>query len=381
MLRHRGEWLAVLGLSDRASDQEIEQTYRELVQVWHPDRFRNNPRLQLRAQEKLKEINRAYGLLKASQRTSSQGSAASDERVSRSRVNGTPLLLRCPSCLQPSRLRVNSAGRFLIRCPHCRHAWECDVPDAAVPQADRETSNTSSPASGWPRRSKAVLAVCIGIGLTIWGSLAIYRPPPPTSLLNSPFEPTPSRASSPEHPPAELDFSGIARGGNSAARGNSASSQEREISLSEITAIESTPCGGERDRPETGTELGKGHSGGLGSLRIQNGTDDDALAVLIDEVTKLSRRATYIRQGETATLTSVPGGTYELRFQFGRRWLAEGQFCELVSTALFEEPLDFTEQPDGRGTSYSRFEVTLHRVRGGAARTHSLPNVPLPLPR
>jgi len=31
-----------------------------LANVWHPDRFVGNPRLQKKAEEKLKEINAAY---------------------------------------------------------------------------------------------------------------------------------------------------------------------------------------------------------------------------------------------------------------------------------------------------------------------------------
>ncbi|NDJ17416.1 J domain-containing protein [Myxacorys almedinensis] len=39
---------------------EVKRAYKELVQVWHPDRFRNNPKLEMRANQKLKEINAAY---------------------------------------------------------------------------------------------------------------------------------------------------------------------------------------------------------------------------------------------------------------------------------------------------------------------------------
>ena len=36
-----------------------------MAKVWHPDRFQNDPKLQLRGQEKLKEINAAYEILVA----------------------------------------------------------------------------------------------------------------------------------------------------------------------------------------------------------------------------------------------------------------------------------------------------------------------------
>lgn len=49
-----------LGLKPEASLDEVREAYRDLVKVWHPDRFAHDPKLQLKAQEKLKEINHAY---------------------------------------------------------------------------------------------------------------------------------------------------------------------------------------------------------------------------------------------------------------------------------------------------------------------------------
>jgi hypothetical protein len=56
----------VLGLKSGGSEEEIRQAYKDLVNVWHPDRFSHNPRLQTKAQEKLKEINEAYRVLLSS---------------------------------------------------------------------------------------------------------------------------------------------------------------------------------------------------------------------------------------------------------------------------------------------------------------------------
>jgi hypothetical protein len=53
----------VLGVSEGALAQELKVAYRDLAKVWHPDRFAHDPRLQQKAQEKLKEINEAYELL------------------------------------------------------------------------------------------------------------------------------------------------------------------------------------------------------------------------------------------------------------------------------------------------------------------------------
>ena len=55
----------ILGLKPGASQEEVNQAYRDLVNVWHPDRFVGNPRLQKKAEEKVKEINAAYETIKS----------------------------------------------------------------------------------------------------------------------------------------------------------------------------------------------------------------------------------------------------------------------------------------------------------------------------
>ena len=55
----------ILELDRSASPDEIKQAYKDTVNVWHPDRFSSNPRLQQKAEEKLKEVNIAYDTLKS----------------------------------------------------------------------------------------------------------------------------------------------------------------------------------------------------------------------------------------------------------------------------------------------------------------------------
>lgn len=50
----------ILDVAPDASPEEIKLAWRDLAQVWHPDRFTGNERLQQRAEETLKEINEAY---------------------------------------------------------------------------------------------------------------------------------------------------------------------------------------------------------------------------------------------------------------------------------------------------------------------------------
>ena len=49
----------VLGISESATDEEVNRAYRELARKYHPDNYQDNPLADL-AQEKMKEINAAY---------------------------------------------------------------------------------------------------------------------------------------------------------------------------------------------------------------------------------------------------------------------------------------------------------------------------------
>jgi len=53
----------VLGLPKEATVEDIKRQHRDLVNVWHPDRFEGNPRLQKKAEENMAEINAAYDTL------------------------------------------------------------------------------------------------------------------------------------------------------------------------------------------------------------------------------------------------------------------------------------------------------------------------------
>jgi curved DNA-binding protein CbpA len=59
------KYYELLGVAPGASAEELKAAHRDLAKVWHPDRFSHDPRLQQKAQEKLKEINEAYDQLKA----------------------------------------------------------------------------------------------------------------------------------------------------------------------------------------------------------------------------------------------------------------------------------------------------------------------------
>jgi DnaJ-class molecular chaperone len=69
MAKYHGQWentmnlkqcFDILELDYDASLEEAKQAYKDIVNVWHPDRFSHSPRLKEKAEKKLKEINVAY---------------------------------------------------------------------------------------------------------------------------------------------------------------------------------------------------------------------------------------------------------------------------------------------------------------------------------
>jgi hypothetical protein len=66
------DYYRILGLDPGASPDQVKEAYRDMAKVWHPDRFAHDPRLQQKAQERLKAINEAYEILKGEGTRTSQ---------------------------------------------------------------------------------------------------------------------------------------------------------------------------------------------------------------------------------------------------------------------------------------------------------------------
>ena len=54
----------ILGVSYNASKEEIKAAYKKLAKQWHPDKWLNDRAKKFQAEEKMKEINEAYDVLK-----------------------------------------------------------------------------------------------------------------------------------------------------------------------------------------------------------------------------------------------------------------------------------------------------------------------------
>ncbi len=76
----------VLGLPTTASPQQIKQAYRDLVKLWHPDRYINDPLGKVKAEREIKKINEAYAALKHNQ----ESIVATNDVASSAGMKNTP---------------------------------------------------------------------------------------------------------------------------------------------------------------------------------------------------------------------------------------------------------------------------------------------------
>jgi WD40 repeat protein len=59
------EYYQIFGLEISASPEEVKQAYRNLVKIWHPDRFMGDVQQKLKAEAEIKKINQAYDAIKS----------------------------------------------------------------------------------------------------------------------------------------------------------------------------------------------------------------------------------------------------------------------------------------------------------------------------
>lgn len=116
---------------------------------------------------------------------------------------------------------------------------------------------------------------------------------------------------------------------------------------------------------------------GLGELKIENGTDLDAVAKLVRSYPRKSIYTVYIRAKNSYKIIGISNGTYDLYFTHGKDWdEVNGEFLVSKSYSKFKDNFEFATKNvtknGGEYEEYSVYEVTLHPVLGGAAKTETV---------
>lgn len=103
----------ILGIDDTASLGEIKQAYRDMVKVWHPDRFSKDPRLQKKAERAMKDVNIAYDTLMS--HYSIDRSYTAEQEYTNTEPES---IVICPRCETRNRLTSYSPD-FVPVCGRC----------------------------------------------------------------------------------------------------------------------------------------------------------------------------------------------------------------------------------------------------------------------
>jgi uncharacterized protein YjbI with pentapeptide repeats len=178
-----GRCYFLLGLEPGANPEQLKEAWRDLAQVWHPDRFGGNERLQHKAQEKLKEINQAYEKLRnhqvAASRPASGAAAATtaydhpgydgDEpdsdpmEVLRQGVSAWNLWRKKYSNLRPNLQSANLNGMRLEGID----LREADLSSAALQNCDLYKANLSSAKAVAARLQRSDLSRALLLGANL----------------------------------------------------------------------------------------------------------------------------------------------------------------------------------------------------------------------
>lgn len=303
----------ILGVGRDTPLDQVRQAYRDLVRVWHPDRFSSDYRLARISEEKLKLINEAYSEVRT--------------RIERYPPPEQGVLFNEPRLAGGSASPGDGGYMFDFYDPeYSPWIWTY--------QRERGSGPAAAPAGARPRRAAFLAAAICVLGLS--GAAAAWR----FGLLPAMAPAGPSLPSNP----------------------SSASSP-------------ATPGIGETTLRTGDSPLGSGIRGGRSRVSMENDTVDDAVVKLVLVGTGEPRmvRSVFLPAGKTYMATEVPPGRYLVKVALGSGWDIRAMrfrhpegFAASPGVDLKEEAADRT-RADGivvRRLVASELRVALNRLLG-----------------
>ena len=159
---------AILGLPTDATPERVKEAFRDLAQVWHPDRFTHNSRLHAQAEVKMKELTHAYSIVcdyleRTSQRSANNseqdnyGESAEETERNADQANPTGAkascdddeevtIVKCPYCGHEGGLRLSAermADPPTVRCRKCGKRFK-PIPSSDIPSSEESPSSSST---------------------------------------------------------------------------------------------------------------------------------------------------------------------------------------------------------------------------------------------
>ncbi len=128
----------ILELKPNASKEEIKQAYKDLLTVWNPEKFTNEPSLQQKAREKAKEIDEAYKklilyLLKSSEQTSQPEFKENDNPKESQFYNQSSDTYKAQEMSQSEKNTTQTAEEKSKLAPHAT-CWQCGTKFYGTPK-------------------------------------------------------------------------------------------------------------------------------------------------------------------------------------------------------------------------------------------------------
>ncbi|MGC9975686.1 MAG: DnaJ domain-containing protein [Syntrophales bacterium] len=373
---------------------EVKQAYRDLAQVWHPDRHTQNERLQRKALEKIKELNAAYKCiclhLDAERATGSTDNASNHG-------GSAEIIIVCPECGTKNRTR-SPINRIGAKCGRCGtylfrekrqseaewarrtlcHAGACtgviDSTGRCTKCGRTYEEGTSTETRNQHKlrlhHKKAIVYGSVGIGILLLFLLVLSSLRFPsgdrTGLQNSPagasaergrFEPD-AGLSAPAPQPLSV-----------------APSEKLDVPI-ELEPIDPSRLGTD-SAPHTGG-IRSGHS----EITVDNVADTDAVVrvVRFRDRNQEKVRSFYIRSTDRFVANLIPPGEYVLRVAFGKDWDSETKkfnyrqsFAETQRFTV--EETAWTEASEDRNvlrTRSSKLSITLDGLPLGNFQSHPI---------
>lgn len=131
------------------------------------------------------------------------------------------------------------------------------------------------------------------------------------------------------------------------------------------------PSNAKTVRPKNGETLfAASKSKGCGSLLIENGTDTDAVAKLVDLNTGKTYRQVYIQSRSNYTINGIRSGNFTLMFTTGGNYSPDTKrFATNESFEKFDETLNFSVTRTASGVQWENYRATLNKTIYGSAPT------------
>lgn len=379
-----GNFYNTLGVPQTASAEEIRQAYRQLVQVWHPDRFQGNPEILKRAERETKQLNEAFRHLSDPQRRAQHDDLLDRLRADTVKPHESPpgpspsqqkekvVVVTCPNPGCEVGLRVPTKRRLKVACPRCNthfmydstleSTWNVHVSESDEDSGGHQAeSHFAAVVNSGLRKPiywvTSVTALVIGWAISVMAIVLILNSgkllSQPSLMSTAPHLITLPKERSVVAPLTEVrtrDFQpspGAPEKGLSVAPTSTALPQaslpNERVSLAPPIQIRTQdPSDSSFITPEanqekhsliprvelqpmslpTGIRIGLYRvPPGRGSLRIVNGTHLDAL-VRFGEYAEHRRplASLYIKAGEELKINDIGEGDYRLAFSLGIDW-------------------------------------------------------------